>query len=236
MKLFVSPALVALLSLPLTACLSQPDRPDQGPYGTRLEAMESSSDDAAHYSNRDPYHEQARRPNAPRQAQRDSYNHDVETFHITIGAGQLRDDVYWQGLDEPWFFGMDYASSPQAGGLGAEVGFQLWGDSTILDEELSAAELFAGLRYTANAGRRGPHPYLGVGGTLIGAKLERPGYDENEGSIGLYGHAGLTMPMGNHMEIGLDFRMVRGTEADFPGGSKSDFDYNRLALVLGWSF
>lgn len=236
MKHFVSPVFLALFSLPLTGCLSYTAAPDQGPYSSRAEALEAAACETEPDRS---YHETRNRPRrVQRKVERsdDYYPGNEETFHLTIGVGQLRDDAYWQGLDEPWFFGMDYASATDGDGLGAEVGFLLWGDSASPDQDLSAAEVFAGLRFTANAGRRGPHPYVGVGGTLIGAKLEGPAYDENDGALGIYGHAGVTVPLGTGTEIGLDYRMVRGTEADFPGGPDSDFDYNRLALVIGWSF
>ncbi|MDF1837894.1 MAG: hypothetical protein P1V35_08500 [Planctomycetota bacterium] len=236
MKHLVSTVLIATLGLPLTGCLSFSSPPDQGPYRSRVEALESADYES------DPHYQHSETRPRPRRPKRrvsrkdDYYPKELETFHLTVGVGQMRDDAYWQGLDEPWFLGMDYAAATDGDGLGAEVGFLLWGDSTSPDQDLSAAELFAGLRYTANANRRGPHPYVGIGGTLIGAKLEGPAYDENDGAIGIYGHAGVTVPLGSSTEIGLDYRVVRGTEADFPGGPDSDFDYDRLALVIGWSF
>ncbi len=237
MKFVVSPLLMTIFSLPFVGCSSFTTSSEQGPYRSRVEVFES----AAHESDQgfQGHDQRSRSPLRPPRKSAPTNKHyprDVETFHMTLGVGQLRDDNYWQGLDEPWFFGLDYASNTDGEQLGAEVGFLLWGDSTSPGEEVSVAEIFAGLRYTANADRHGPHPYVGVGGTLIGAKLKGPVYDENDGSIGLYGHVGLTVPMGPRTEIGLDYRVVRGTESDFPGGPDSDFDYDRLALVIGWSF
>ncbi len=170
---------------------------------------------------------------------KENYQRRVETVHLMVGEMSLRDEDYWGPLDEPWSFGVDYASASTESGVGPEFGFHLWGDSTgssSTDEDLSGVEISAGMRNTWGLDRNGPRPYIGVGAALIAASLEGPAYSEDESSFGLYGHAGVTMPLGPGMGIGIDYRVLRGSESEFPGGPDSDFDYNRLSLVLGWSF
>ncbi|MEZ5974574.1 MAG: outer membrane beta-barrel protein [Planctomycetota bacterium] len=142
-------------------------------------------------------------------------------------------------LDDPLVFGIDYANYSTDNGLGPELGFYTFGDSTgssSTDEDFGGMEIFAGMRQTFGVGGNGAHPYVGVGGTLIAATLEGPGYSDTDGSLGLYAHGGITFPLAPGIEFGVDYRIVRGTESEFEGGPDSEFDYERIALLLGWSF
>ncbi len=188
--------------------------------------------------NCEPY-EAPRERYQPPEERSGSYDRPIETVHVMIGEMNLSDDGFWSPLDEPWSFGIEYASTTTKTGFGPELGLHFWGDSTgssSSDEDLGAIEFSVGVRNTWDPGRNRPHPYIGVGGTFLAANLQGPGYDESDGSIGLYGHAGITIPLGPGMDIGVDYRVVRGTESDLPGLIESDYDYDRLALVLGWSF
>ena len=169
----------------------------------------------------------------------ENYDRRVEMVHVMLGEMDMSDSSFWGDLDEPWSFGIEYATTTKNTGFGPEIGFHFWGDSTgssSSDQDLSGVEFSAGIRNTWEPGRNRPHPYLGVGGTLLAANFQEPGYDESDGSIGVYAHAGITLPLSPGLDLGLDYRIVRGTEADLPGFVESDYDYDRLALVLGWSF
>ncbi|MEZ6002798.1 MAG: outer membrane beta-barrel protein [Planctomycetota bacterium] len=170
---------------------------------------------------------------------RERYSERVHNVHILVGEMQLEDEGYWDPLDDPLVFGIDYANYSTDNGLGPELGFYTFGDSTgssSTDEDFGGMEIFAGMRQTFGVGGNGAHPYVGVGGTLIAATLEGPGYSDTDGSLGLYAHGGITFPLAPGIEFGVDYRIVRGTESEFEGGPDSEFDYERIALLLGWSF
>ncbi|HRV82710.1 MAG TPA: hypothetical protein P5218_14840, partial [Planctomycetota bacterium] len=81
----------------------------------------------------------------------ESYDGRVEIVHFTLGEFELRDEAFWEPLDQPFSLGLDYSSTSTEDGLGAELGFQFWGDSTggsFGDLDLSGVELAAGMRST----------------------------------------------------------------------------------------
>lgn len=83
------------------------------------------------------------------------------------------------------------------------------------------------------------HPYIGGGAALVSAhaELEISGVsvDDDDGSLGAYAQGGVFWRLGRKFNIGVDGRLVAGTDIDLFGVS-GDADYAQLGIVLGWGW
>lgn len=170
---------------------------------------------------------------------------------LMLGQRTLDDSSTWNGIDEPTSFGFDYASS--AVGPGFELGLQFAQDSAdagdvdfggvILDAEIFSrfVECSAGIRVGLPVGNK-MGLYAGAGltyifaeaETVLGGVLTDGGVDDS--SLAQYGHAGAYARLGTNAFIGIDYRIVTGSELefDFPGGTvETDADYSQLAVTFG---
>jgi hypothetical protein len=161
---------------------------------------------------------------------------------VLLGARSLDDSTAWDQIDEPFAFGMEFASRRRGSWLGFEGGFQLaYDEATFLGVDVDDLflELYLGGRITGDLGPEGRiHPYVGVGGSLTYAEVtgESGGLSvsDEDSSIGLYGHAGVHVRLGGAFLLGLDARAVTGTDVSL-FGVDTDADYTQIALLMGWS-
>lgn len=168
----------------------------------------------------------------------------VSSFQVSLARRQL--DAYWEPVDELFAIGFAY-SYEEPDSLGFELGFQyardsatafspLIGSSIAID--LDSIEFNAGLRKTF--ARDAPiQPFVGAGVTFIQAQLAGEGLgvsvSDNDSSLGLYLHGGLMIPFGDRFRIGLDLRIVRGTEGEL-FGAEGDMDYEQFGVLFDWTF
>ncbi len=107
---------------------------------------------------------------------------------------------------------------------------------TDIDVEVSILELNFGVNKTWDVGGgKNIHPFVGGGLTLFTATVEVEGDDEDDTSLGLYGHGGIFWRLGESFNIGVEGRIVRGAEVDF-GDESSDGEYFQTSLILGWGW
>ena len=166
----------------------------------------------------------------------------VTDVFVLLGARRLDDSTAWDMLDEPVVFGVEFANRRRGSWFGFEGGFQAaYDDTNVLGVDVSDLflEFYLGGRITGDLGADGRfHPYLGLGGTLIYAEVtgEAGGLSvsDDDTSLGLYGHAGVYVRLGQVFQLGLDARAVTGTDVSL-FGIASDADYTQLALLLGWT-
>lgn len=164
-------------------------------------------------------------------------------FFVTLGQRTLEDSVAWEQIDEPIALGLEFASRSAGSPLGFEAGLQIAGDSTTIagvDVTDTFVEFYGGGRLTADLGSQGRfHPYVGAGVTFLFADVtgEVSGLEvsDDDATLGFYAHGGVYFRVGASFAIGVDGRLVRGTDVDL-FGIATDADYNQLALLLGWSF
>jgi len=177
-------------------------------------------------------------------------------------------DGEWYSRDGEGTYGLSY-HRVQPGCVGLEIGMFIGnGDSDQtfhLDngvtgiEDVSgnshteSSEMFIGVLYVADTGS--VRPYVGAGVTFIEAEasysyaggppsnLNSFGEVEGSGSSkGYYLHTGLDMVLDGNMTLGLDYRLVMGTEdiqffggGDF-GGDSVGMDSSTISVTLGFGF
>lgn len=121
------------------------------------------------------------------------------------------------------------------GGPGWEIGISTSSDEEnvgIGDFEATVSEIYGGTRRTWGAKRSGFHPYVAGGLSFIRAEADLSGFgSEDDTTFGLYGRGGAYWTIGEHFNIGADFKAVVGTDLDF-----GDADYVQLGVSLGYSF
>lgn len=167
--------------------------------------------------------------------------------NVQFLVGQTWLSDYWEPLDEPMSFGVEADFAPKKspvhvalglhfGGQGETVSLPYFGDTGNVGAgfvELSAG--FVWLPVKKSVAR----PYLGAGvvqmfaGIGAGSDL----WDEGDGdaSFGFYGNAGIFFKIGDSFNIGIDGRIVRGTDITI-AGFDGDADYEQASLLFGFSW
>lgn len=165
----------------------------------------------------------------------------ITDVFLLLGARSLDDSMAWDQIDEPFALGMEFATRRRGSWLGFEGGFLgAYDEATFLGVDVDDLflELYLGGRLTGDLGPDGRiHPYLGIGGSLIYTEVtgESGGLSisDDDSSVGVYGHAGVHVRLGSAFLLGLDARVVTGTDVSV-FGVDTDVDYTQFALLLGW--
>lgn len=151
---------------------------------------------------------------------------------VHLGLRYLDDDAFYEPLEEPVALGVEYARRFQKGGtFGFEAGGFLASDAE-LGVDLLFLEGDLGLRASHDIDRF--QVFAGGGIALILAQVESAVLSEDDYTIGPYVHAGAIYYVTTDFFLGVDARLVTGTEIDFPSFVETDADYVQVALLLGW--
>lgn len=150
-------------------------------------------------------------------------------------GGRKLDHGDWSPVDDQTAFGADF--SRVTGAIGWEVGVQGSRES----DDVSGAklrgttrEIHGGLR--VEAGDNVIRPYAGAGLAYINAKIDPDvGASDDDGSLAGYLHGGVTCDLGTAFYVGLDARVLFGSDLTINGAS-TDADYGQLAIVVGFAF
>jgi len=163
-----------------------------------------------------------------------------------VGQRWLGDE--WQPIDEPAIFGVEVDFAPQSSPIRVALASFMAADSqdigsgTFLgdtgDVDIGFFELSAGFLWLPV--KQGvARPYLGAGALMMGAVIGSnwDWFEDNDfdHSFGFYGTAGVYFKVGDTFNIGMDGRIVRGTEFSF-AGTEIDGDYEQVSLLLGFSW
>lgn len=161
----------------------------------------------------------------------------------TIGIRKLDDQDFWQEVDSQALFGVlaDFGLGQLP--LHAAVGIQVSVDEQDIEGSPgftrtgSVADFSAGLKLMPREGAF--RPYLGAGVASVGAAGEIEGggstSDFDDQSFGFYVQGGGFTRIGKGFNLGVDLRLVTGTDIDF-GGVTGDADSFVAALTLGWGW
>lgn len=160
---------------------------------------------------------------------------------VLFGARSFEDDAFWAPVEDEGAVGFEF-SHVGPSGLGFEVGAQGslgYEDRPIGDFDVTGAvgEIYGGVRYALGRGRL--QPYVGAGGALLAAGIDDDNGplapDDEDVSGAYYVHGGLLVDVAQSIFVGVDLRLVGGTELDFDTIS-GDADYRQVAFVIGASF
>jgi hypothetical protein len=152
-------------------------------------------------------------------------------FTIYLGQRSL-DSTDWSPVDDQPTLGIEFSQESTGSAIGWEVG--LAGSS---DEsgplKGSTGEIYGGVR--KSFGSDTVRPYLGGGLSFINAKAEVGSASDDDSSLAGYVHGGLQFLVSRTFEIGLDLRVLFGSDLEIAGVS-TDADYGQAALTFGWRF
>jgi opacity protein-like surface antigen len=169
----------------------------------------------------------------------------ANSVRVGVGAHGL-DESYWSQVDQQLVIAFEYVRETPDAPLGFEAGFQTAAATDHvsasgtdgIDTTSTEFELYGGLHKTF---RRDSvvQPFVGAGVTYVEAGLEVASdtytLDDNDTSIGYYVHGGLQARIANHLVIGLDLRIVRGTAVTLFDQS-GDADYEQALLIVALGF
>jgi hypothetical protein len=156
-----------------------------------------------------------------------------------VGTRSLDEDL-WAPVEDQVTLGGEYSAVNKESGVGYEFGVSVSGDSAevgAFDVTGTLLEASGGVRAEFGSGEL--RPYIGAGVALVNAEIEAEGAGgtatEDDTSVAGYAHAGFNVPFGERFFMGLDARMLFGSDIDF-GGVNGDVDYFQLGVVFGWTF
>jgi hypothetical protein len=155
----------------------------------------------------------------------------AKQFAIYLGERNLGEDD-WAPVEEQGMLGFEYSQDGSSKAIGWEIGLAGSGDDS---GPFSGAtgEIYGGLR--ASFGSSTVRPYIGGGLSFIGVEVDVLGADEDDNSLAGYVHGGVEFLVSPTFFIGLDLRVLFGSEIDI-GGVEGDADYGQGALTFGWRF
>lgn len=159
--------------------------------------------------------------------------------NFVLGPRAL-DAGFWDPVDGQQAVGVTVDFHQRGWPVGLEAGFQVSGDDTevgTVDVKGGVAELSFGINKTwDHVGRASP--FIGGGIASVVAAYELDGStvgDDDDGSLGFYVHGGAFWRLGRRFNIGVDARLLGGTDVTLLGTS-GDANYSQVGLVLGWGW
>jgi Outer membrane protein beta-barrel domain len=163
-------------------------------------------------------------------------------------GGRSLDEDDWSPVEDQPVIGVEFVHE----GHDAPIGFELAlfasekskddvaaGPATV-DVTGKTGEIAAGVRKTFLKDDRLFHPYLGGGLAAIQAKFHGEGSNgvtasDDDTSGALYVHGGVDFDLGPAFVIGLDLRLLFGSDVTL-FGVDGDADYGQVALLIGFRF
>lgn len=157
---------------------------------------------------------------------------------VTVYLGQRSlDEGDWAPVEDQATFGVEFAREPAGSTIGWEIGLLGSADETTVagfDVEATTGELYGGVRKTFGSGVA--RPYVGGGLSFINAEVDVSGLGSfDDSSPAAYAHAGISFDVTPSFFLGLDLRLLLGSDMTI-GGISGDADYTQLAVHLGWAF
>lgn len=162
-------------------------------------------------------------------------------------GGRALDEDDWSPVEDQTVLGVEFVHEGLDWPVGYEIALSVSEKSkddvrvgpTTVDVTGKTGEIAAGVRKTFLKDERF-HPYLGGGLAAIQAKFR--GEDstgvsasDDDTSGAFYVHGGVDFDLGPSFVIGLDLRMLFGSDITL-FGVNGDADYGQLALLIGVRF
>jgi len=179
---------------------------------------------------------------APTVARADGMEGNVE---FTIGERYLED--FWKPLDRQSSFGVQVDFAPSKSPVHVALGLHVAGEQQTVNTPFfgDTGKVTAGfLEFSAGfvwlpVRKAVVRPYVGAGVLKMysGAGSSWSDFSSSDGddSFGFYGSLGMFFKVGEHFNIGLDGRIVRGTSLTIKG-VEGNGDYTQAAMLIGFSW
>ena len=168
---------------------------------------------------------------------------------FVIGQRYLR-DAKWGTLDSPTVFGIEVDFAPSSSPVHVAMGVMVSGESgtgTIAEPMFGETGSVDSRFFEFSAGflwhpvkKAIVRPYLGAGAVILTASNTSDwgafsSGSHSDTSFGWYGNAGVFFKVGEHFNIGVDGRAVRGTKITL-SGIEGNADYEQVGMLLGFSW
>ena len=169
----------------------------------------------------------------------------ANSVRLLIGQQNL-DEEAWAPTDELRAIGIGYAHEAPDSPVGFEVGLQLAQESEeafvsglgIVDFSVENLSFSVGVRRTLLRDRM-VQPFIGAGLEIASVTAEGVfgsiSVEDDDVSPGVYLHGGVMVWLGEAARIGIDGRIVRGTDVTL-FGAEGDVDYEQLGVFLAFVF
>jgi len=160
---------------------------------------------------------------------------------LHLGARRL-DDPAWSPVDQPTVFGIEsefrLADSPLGVELGGSVSYDTGTTGSQVDVRSLLYEIYFGPRVTVSWPDSPVDLYVGGGLSIVGAERVTEflsmKIDDVDRSAAAYVHGGTQIWVNDSFAVGLDARLVSGTDVDLLG--VQNLDYVQVTLTLGFGF
>lgn len=184
------------------------------------------------------------------------------TTHALLGAQEFEDTGFWDPIESNYSLAFDSSYENLDDWVGIEWGGGVYfndgdrpSDGPVtpgvldyrLDSDLEMYEASLGMRRTFLRTTMF-RPYIGLGATMTYYEAERietgapvppdtvdfrKRIEHKRVTFGVYAHAGLEVQLGENWMLGLDARVLRGTDMPEMFGH-GDLDYDRVSFFLGF--
>jgi hypothetical protein len=168
-----------------------------------------------------------------------TYSKKKHAINALGGIRSLENEDF-DDVDDATVWGVEGLFGVNDQGLGIEGGYMRADQdggplfSGTGSSQIETDELFVGLRNTWGVDSA-LQPYIGAGAAWLDANADSSGgFDDDDSSTAGYVHAGLGWQF-EHIQIGVDARVLLGTDLNFDD-EDSDLDYLQALAFVGWSF
>ena len=158
---------------------------------------------------------------------------------IYLGRRSLDDDDFWTPVEDQAVFAVEFAHEPEGSSIGWEIGLAGSADDANvagINVEGTTGELYGGVVKSFQSPGSKLRPYIGGGLSYITAEVEALGASVDDSSIAAYVHGGAAVHLTEALFLGVDLRLLFGSDITLPGFVDSDVDYRQLAVFLGFGF
>ncbi len=164
--------------------------------------------------------------------------------HWAFRLGELSlDQGDYEPVEDQSSFGIEFSDELPGSWAGYELGVKGSYDSAdvgVFDVNGSTTELYGGV--VKNFGSWPVRPFVGLGLSIISVRLEVEnvgffgfGDSEDDSSLAGYFHAGVVWDITDGFFVGVDGRVLFGSDISL-GGFETDADYEEFAFLVGFSY
>jgi hypothetical protein len=161
-------------------------------------------------------------------------NANDSAITVLVGNRSMTDDDNWSPLEDQLAFELGFNTVPSDWPVGIEASVS-YSDDDDSGVEGETKEASLGVRKTWDVSEGRVHPYVGGGLAGIQAEFSGFGQSDDDTSVAGYVHGGVGFDLGSHFLIGVDVRLLLGSDITL-FGIDGDADYVQYGLMVGYAF